>query len=279
MLAPALAELQADPAAAEAAAAAFQRLKPICAQLLRLRQDPQALTAALRALGDSIADLPAAGLRRCYDYITYPLLFMLDAAAAMRAAPAGGAAGGPAPGAHASTASSSSSSVSTGGGPGRPQQALMSVPAMQQDAAVEALLRCVLLLLQRCKGLEADQLLPMLQHVGVLLQLPRATLSEEVGGNTQAEAKAGGVAAPPGHITTQLFLWLVYVHLLRLAALHSTGSLNYCTVWLAGWLDCRTAVSVAVGCSKSANLVQQQRMVFPLSLACCRRPACTASRP
>lgn len=168
MLGPALAELQADPAAAEAAAAAFQRLKPICAQLLRLRQEPRSLAAALRSLQDTIEGLPPAGLRRCYDYAVYPLLFMLESAAAMRAPPS---AAGPA-GASPSTAEQASS---------RPQ-ALMSVPAMQQDAAVEALLRCVLALLQRCQGLEADQLLPLLQHVGVLLQLPRASLCEEVGG-------------------------------------------------------------------------------------------------
>lgn len=178
MLGPAIAQLQADPEAAEAAAAAFQRLKPICAQLLRLRQEPQSLAAALQVLQDTIESLPTAGLRRCYDYTMYPLLFMLDAAAAMRASPPGA---GPAqPVNSSSTASIAIANGGKAGGAGRPQ-VLMSVPAMQQDVAVEALLRCVLALLQRCVGLEADQLLPLLQHVGVLLQLPRTSLCEEVG--------------------------------------------------------------------------------------------------
>lgn len=160
MLQAAMADLQADPAAAEAAADAFQRLKPICAQLLGLRNQPQALAAALAVLRGTIEGAPTAGLARCYDYVTYPLLFMLEAARAMRA-PAG------------TTSSSSSSSQ-------RPQP-MLSVPAMQQDVAVEALLQCVLVLLQRCRALESDQLMPLLQHIGSLLQLPRGSLSEEVG--------------------------------------------------------------------------------------------------
>jgi hypothetical protein len=139
-------------------------MKPICAQLLGLRNQPQAMTAALAVLRDTIEGAPAAGLARCYDYVTYPLLFMLEAATAMRA-PAGST----------STNSSSSSSSSSQ----RPQP-MLSVPAMQQDGAVEALLQCVLVLLQRCRALESDQLMPLLQHVGSLLQLPRGSLSEEV---------------------------------------------------------------------------------------------------
>lgn len=170
MLGSALAELQGDPAAAEAGAEAFQRLKPICAQLMPLRNDPHRLTAALPALADAMQAVPTAGLRRCYDYVTYPLLFMLDAAGAMRASAAAASSGSGTAG-----GTTSSSTVRDKGA-----KALMSVPAMQQDAAVEALLQCVLVLLQRCKGLEADQLLPLMQQVGVLLQLPRASVSEEV---------------------------------------------------------------------------------------------------
>jgi hypothetical protein len=165
MLGSALAELQADPAAAEAAAEAFQRLKPICARLLTLRNDPSTLTSGFRALADTLQAVPAPGLRRCYDYVTYPLLFMLDAAAAVRSPAA---------------ASSSSSSGSTGSAGTTKPQGMMQVPAMQQDSAVEALLQCVLVLLQRCEAVESDQLMPLMQQVGTLLQLPRASLSEEV---------------------------------------------------------------------------------------------------
>jgi hypothetical protein len=116
-------------------------------------------------LDQAVQDVPAAGLRRCFDYVTYPLLFMLDAAAAMRTPAAGSstAAGG------SNTAAGSRSST-----------AAMNVPAMQQDAAVEALLQAVLGLLRRCRDLETDQVLPLLQQAGTLLQLPRGALPEEV---------------------------------------------------------------------------------------------------
>jgi hypothetical protein len=165
MLGSALTELQADPSAAEAAAEAFQRLKPVCARLLALRNDPSALTAALRSLSDTSQAVPALGLRRCYDYVAYPLLFMLDAAAAARSP--------------AAAPSRTVDSPVGAGGTAQPQ-GMMSVPAMQQASALEALLQCVMVLLQRCEGLESDQLMPLMQQVGTLLQLPRAALSEEV---------------------------------------------------------------------------------------------------
>lgn len=167
MLDASLAQLQANPAAAEAAADAFQRLRPICAQLLPLRADPTALAAALAALDEAVQAIPAAGLRRCFDYVTYPLLFMLDAAAAMRTPAADSTAG-------SSTAGSSPAGSSAARG------AMMNVPAMQQDAAFEALLQAVLSLLQRCRDLERDQVLPLMQQAGTLLQLPRGALPEEV---------------------------------------------------------------------------------------------------
>lgn len=172
MLDAALAQLQADPAAAEAAADAFQCLRPICAQLLSLRADPPALTAALVALDEAVQAVPAAGLRRCFDYVTYPLLFMLDAAAAARTLAAG------------STAGSSTAGSSTA------RAAMMNVPAMHQDAAVEALLQVVLSLLQRCRDLERDQVLPLMQQAGTLLQLPRGALPEEVSWQWAAAAAA-----------------------------------------------------------------------------------------
>ena len=167
MLEPALAALQADPAAAEAAAETFQQLRPVCAQLLHLRNDPQGLTAALRVLHGLLDGASPLGLRRCFDYVTYPLLYMLDAVVAVRAA-----ARGPA---HASSSSGSGAPSDN-----RQPQSAIPVPAMQHDVAAEALLQCVLVLLQRCPGLEADQLMPVLQHLGGMMQLPREQLSEEV---------------------------------------------------------------------------------------------------
>jgi len=156
MLGPALAAVQADPAASAAAGEVFQQLKPVCAQLMHLRSDPQRLTAALCALRGIIDGAQPLGLRRCFDYVMYPLLFMLDAAVAARSASHTAAQGRPRP------------------------QPTWPVPAVQHDAAAEALLQCVLALLQHCQGLEADQLMPVLQHVGSMLQLQRGDVSEEV---------------------------------------------------------------------------------------------------
>lgn len=51
---------------------------------------------------------------------------------------------------------------------------------MKNDRAAEAVLACVVALLQRVRGLEQDQVLPMLQTAVGLLQLPLGSTTEEV---------------------------------------------------------------------------------------------------
>jgi hypothetical protein len=157
----AIAQLLGGPAAAEAKARVFSQLKPICSQLLFLRAEPQQLQQTLASLAAAAAAADEVGLQACFDYVMYPLLFMLESIAACRTPPA-------------SNSSSSSSSAS--------RTAAVTVPAMKQDVAAEAALQCVLALLQRVRGLEQDQLLPVLQAAAGLLALPPGAATEEVGG-------------------------------------------------------------------------------------------------
>lgn len=152
----AVSELLSDPAAAQQTAEAFQRLKPVCSQLLYRRNEPQQLQQALGALQSVLADIPPKGLLRCFDYVTYPLLFMVDSIAATRAPPPAAAA-------------TSSNGMS------------IAVPAAKNDRAAEAVLDCLLLLLQRVgSSLEPDQVLLLLQRLASVLQLTQEQATEEV---------------------------------------------------------------------------------------------------
>lgn len=162
----AIAQLLGGPAAAEAKARVFSQLKPLCSQLLFLRAQPQQLQQTLDSLAAALAAAEPVGLKACFDYVMYPLLFMLESAAAAR-----------------SPASSSSS------GTGR--TAAVTVPAMMNDRAAEAALQCVLALLQRVQGLEQDQVLPVLQAAARLLALPPGAATEEVRGRCRTSWDLG----------------------------------------------------------------------------------------
>jgi hypothetical protein len=150
----AIAQLLGGPAAAEAKARVFAQLKPLCSQLLFLRAEPQQLQQKLDSLAAAVTTADPAGLQACFDYVTYPLLFMLESVAAAR-----------------SPASSSEA---------RAGAAAVTVPAMKNDRAAEAALQCVVALLQRVQGLEQDQLLPVLKAAAGLLALPAGAATEEV---------------------------------------------------------------------------------------------------
>lgn len=153
----AISELLADPAAAQQAAEAFQQLRPVCSQLLYRRNNPQQLQQALTALQHVLAEVPLKGLPRCFDYVTYPLLFMIDSIAATRT-----------PAAVETGSSGSGLSV--------------AVPAMRNDCAAEAALDCLLVLLRRVSSsLEPDQVLLLLQRLAAVLQLTQEQATEEVG--------------------------------------------------------------------------------------------------
>ena len=83
------------PLASDAAAAqrrAFVRLQPVCAPLLSLRGDPGALAAALERLEEVLPDVEPLGLAACLDYVLFPLMFIVDSAALLRAPQPPGAA-------------------------------------------------------------------------------------------------------------------------------------------------------------------------------------------
>eukprot|EP00882_Tetradesmus_deserticola_P016542 GHRQ01017673.1.p1 GENE.GHRQ01017673.1~~GHRQ01017673.1.p1 ORF type:complete len:218 (+),score=65.81 GHRQ01017673.1:816-1469(+) len=153
----AIAQLLGGPAAAQAKAKVFAQLKPLCSQLLFLRGQPEQLQRQLDSLAAAVTAVDPEGLRACFDYVTYPLLFMIESVAAART-PA------------------SSGSSSTG-----PREVAVTVPAMKSDLAAEAALQCALALLLRARGLEQDQVLPVLQAAAGLLALPPGAASEEVG--------------------------------------------------------------------------------------------------
>jgi hypothetical protein len=83
------------PAPAPSAAAeqrrAFARLQPACAPLLALRGEPGALAAGLQRLAAALPGVSRAGLAACADYVLFPLLFVVDSAALLRAPAAPGA--------------------------------------------------------------------------------------------------------------------------------------------------------------------------------------------
>ena len=58
--------------------AAFQRLQPLCSALLPLRTEPRSLAAALKALQAAVSETEAVGLQACMDYVTFPLLYVVD---------------------------------------------------------------------------------------------------------------------------------------------------------------------------------------------------------
>ncbi|KAF6264998.1 hypothetical protein COO60DRAFT_1187513 [Scenedesmus sp. NREL 46B-D3] len=158
----AIAQLLGGPAAAEAKAQVFAQLKPICSQLLFLRGEPQLLQEKLDALALAVTAAHPTGLQACFDYVMYPLMFMLESVAAARTP--------------ASSSSSSSSSSSNAGA----RAAAVTVPAMKNDLAAEAALQCVLALLLRVRELEQDQVLAVLQGAAGVLALPPGTATEEM---------------------------------------------------------------------------------------------------
>ena len=85
--------MQGLPAAGAAAAQrrAFARLQPVCAPLLALRGDPGALAGALERLEEALGNVEPLGLAGCVDYVLFPLMFVVDSAALLRASPLPGA--------------------------------------------------------------------------------------------------------------------------------------------------------------------------------------------
>lgn len=141
MMNEALTQLLSDPGAAAATAAVFQTLKPCCSQLLPLRHDPQQLSSVLQQLLLILSAADPRGLSRCFDYVLFPLSYMLESIASSRTTSGGSSNGG----------SSNDGSSSSGG------RTMAAVPAMTSDKAAEAVLSCLLVLVDRVLSLDADQ--------------------------------------------------------------------------------------------------------------------------
>ncbi len=68
----------------EAKLKAFQQLRPVCAQLLQLKNDPQLLSKELMNLQNVLSSVDKEGLQACKDYVLFPLFILLDAGIACR---------------------------------------------------------------------------------------------------------------------------------------------------------------------------------------------------
>ena len=64
--------------------AAFQKLRPICAQLLPLRSSAGKLAKELDDLHAAIHSADPEGLASCLEYVLFPLLFLIDSICATR---------------------------------------------------------------------------------------------------------------------------------------------------------------------------------------------------
>lgn len=146
-----------------ARSAIFQQLRPICTGLMQIRSQPDQLRQSLDQLTSVLQGANADGLQACFDYVSFPLLLMLDSVAAVRLPAAASADDGsaePAPGGAAA------------------QQ--IAIPAASSDRVAEALVQCLQALLQRCRCADPDQLVTVLHKLVPLLQLDRSRASEEL---------------------------------------------------------------------------------------------------
>lgn len=158
----------------------FQTLRPLCARLMQLCSEPEALHSALGELAAVLPALEPAGLQACLDYVAFPLTAILASVAAARQAPSSG---GSHPGGGASLQSGMRGGTAAAGKealPAVPPPAELAVPAARSDRAAEAVLSCLHALLAHCALCEADQLVGVAQRLLPLVALPRAAGGEEV---------------------------------------------------------------------------------------------------
>lgn len=64
--------------------AVFQQLQPVCSKLLEQRHDAPSMVQQLNALSTALADVDKLGLRGCFDYVLFPILFLIDSILALR---------------------------------------------------------------------------------------------------------------------------------------------------------------------------------------------------
>lgn len=66
--------------------AAFAMVQPLCAAIMRCKDDAAQLSQHLHGLQQAVGQSPAAGLQACLDYILLPLVHLMDSIAATRTA-------------------------------------------------------------------------------------------------------------------------------------------------------------------------------------------------
>lgn len=123
----------------------------------------------LRQLQQVVSTLDVESLSGCWDYISFPLLLIIDSISLCKVAR-------PRPQQQPHGSSQPSSST-----PPPEESPEPPVPAAKSDRVSEAVLDVLLALSQRvAQYVEADQAVEALQRLSPLLQLPRDTTSEEV---------------------------------------------------------------------------------------------------
>ena len=116
---------------------AFQALRPVCAGLLQLRNSPDELRASLQQLEAVLSEVSPAGLLACWDYVSFPLLLLVDSVAQCRQGD-----GGPAGAGAAATPAAQQQQQ-------QQQQQQLPVPAARSDRVAEAALSCIKTLTSR----------------------------------------------------------------------------------------------------------------------------------
>ncbi|KAK9816315.1 hypothetical protein WJX74_010667 [Apatococcus lobatus] len=137
--------------------AVFQRLRPICAQLLPLRSSAGRLARELDSLQVVICSANLEGLASCLEYVLFPLLFLVDSICAVRRRSGSGGASEP-----------------------------PAFPAAASGQVAERGLACCRAVLSACPPTHPTQLINLLQRFGAVAALPRDAATEEV--------RMGGVA-------------------------------------------------------------------------------------
>ncbi|KAL3699023.1 hypothetical protein R1sor_017045 [Riccia sorocarpa] len=129
---------------------AFERLKPLCTQLLEVSANsPEERAVVLDALQRVLKDIDPAGLQKCMDYVLFPLLLLLDAAVSTR-----------------------TSSV-------RDTNAVKARQMVIPDRVAERTLSCVEVVLQRCTLETNQQMTMMLRKLTGAAMLTASEAAEE----------------------------------------------------------------------------------------------------
>ncbi|KAL2608666.1 hypothetical protein R1flu_027239 [Riccia fluitans] len=129
---------------------AFERLRPLCTQLLEVSAtSPEERAVVLDALLRVLRGIDPAGLKKCMDYVLFPLLLLLDAAVSSR-----------------------TSSM-------KDKKAVNTRQVVIPDRVAERVLLCVEVVLQRCSLETKEQMTMMLRKLTGAAMLTASEAAEE----------------------------------------------------------------------------------------------------